>query len=169
MTDAQQLERIELDQTLQDELDARDAWIIAQQEYGRRLDQLKLLLGLPVDANIELDRRELEPLLAMTPPPEPEPPPERVPADAPIELVPPGREGASPFQLDPRLAVTLALKNRLDLRVAIGRVFDAQRNVVGFLSSQFETDYAAEYGVTFDNVSYEDANLAFFAAQPRVQ
>jgi outer membrane protein TolC len=128
MADAQQLERIELDQTLQDELDARDAWIVAQQAHARRLDAFKLLLGLPVDAEIELDQEELEPLAAIARAPETQGAPEDVPADAPIELVPPGRGGGL-MALDPRAAVVLALQNRLDLRVAVGRVFDSQRNV----------------------------------------
>jgi outer membrane protein TolC len=44
-------------------------------------------------------------------------------------VVPPGRAGGGPFELDPNDAVAIALENRLDLRVAVGRVFDAQRAV----------------------------------------
>lgn len=129
LADAQQLDRIQLDQTLQDELDARDAWVVSISAHERRLDEFKQLLGLPVDARIELDARELDPLTALAADLGPEPGPEDVPADAPIEIVPPGAEGAGPFELDPRLAVSLALEHRLDLRIAVGRVFDAQRAV----------------------------------------
>ena len=65
-------------------------------------------------------------MLKAEPVPE-EVPLEHVPADAPVLVVPPGREGAGPFELDPGKAVRLALENRLDLRVSVGRVFDAQR------------------------------------------
>lgn len=131
MADAQQLERIELDQTLQDELEARDSWIVAMQAHERRLDQLKLLLGIPVDAEIELDQGELAPLADILRREAPETPAEGegVPADAPIVIVPPSRAGRGPMEIEPREAVVLALQNRLDLRVAIGRVFDSQRAV----------------------------------------
>lgn len=129
LAEAQQLDRIQLDQTLQDELDARDAWVVSLSTHERRLDQFKQLLGIPVDARIELDARELEPLQALAVDSEPEPMAEDVPADAPIEIPAVGAAGAGPLELDPRLAVELALQHRLDLRVAVGRVFDAQRAV----------------------------------------
>ncbi len=128
MQEAQRLERIQLDQTRQDELDARDSWVEALTVHESRLDQFKQLLGLPVDAEIALDVKELEPLAAAFQPPA-QGEPERVAADAPIEIVPPSREGGGPLEMDPREAVLLALQNRLDLRIAVGRVFDAQRNV----------------------------------------
>jgi outer membrane protein TolC len=129
LADAQQLDRIQLDQTLQDELNARDAWIIALQEHARRLDGFKLILGLPTDARIELDQTELDPLFAMAAAFDAEPEAERVPADAPIVLAPLDAEGRGAYELDPQDAVLLALQNRLDLRVAVGKVFDAQRGV----------------------------------------
>jgi outer membrane protein TolC len=52
-----------------------------------------------------------------------------VPADAPVELIPPNREDAGPLELEEAVAIDLALENRLDLRVAVGEVFDAQRHV----------------------------------------
>ncbi len=55
---------------------------------------------------------------------------ETPPADAPVELVPPSDEGAGPLEIDESLAIQLALENRLDLQVAIGEVYDAQRQVV---------------------------------------
>src|SRR5690606_11248223 len=42
----------------------------------------------------------------------------------------PSREGAGPMELEQEVAVDLALKNRLDLRIAQGEVYDAQRSVV---------------------------------------
>jgi outer membrane protein TolC len=129
MAEAERLEGTQVDQTEQDELKARDAWVQAIRAYESRLDRFKLLLGLPVDADIQLDRAELERLVESTTFPAPAPQDVQVPADEPVVVVPPGREGAGPFELLAGDAVLLALQNRLDLRVAIGRVFDAQRNV----------------------------------------
>jgi outer membrane protein TolC len=126
MVEAQRLERIQKDQTQQDELDARDAWVQAITAYERALDRFKQLLGLPADAAITLDRTELEALMAAVPAPE-EVEPEHAAADAPVVVVPPGREGAGPLEPEPGVAVALAVENRLDLRVAVGRVLDSQR------------------------------------------
>jgi outer membrane protein TolC len=58
-------------------------------------------------------------------------PPEtqRVLADAPVVVTQPTREGGGPFELAPETAVIVALRHRLDLRVAIGRILDSQRGV----------------------------------------
>ena len=53
------LPEIQVDQALQDELRARNGWISAQQGFAAGLDGLKLLLGLPADAEISLDRDTL--------------------------------------------------------------------------------------------------------------
>ena len=109
-------------------------WISAVESYKSRMDSFKNLLGLPVDAAIELDRTDLETLVApasqliaqspaandtlaeQSTPAEHDIPP----ADAPIKLVPPSRADAGPLELDPRTAIQLALDNRLDLRTAQG-------------------------------------------------
>jgi outer membrane protein TolC len=128
--------QIEVDRALQDELQARQRWISAQQSYERRMDSFKVTMGLPTDADIELDRAELSRLaegvrdsllprrdpLATTE--------EALAADAPVTLVVPSREGAGPMELEVPVATDLALKNRLDLRIAQGEVYDAQRRVV---------------------------------------
>jgi outer membrane protein TolC len=46
---------LELDQIQQDVLKARDALVLAQKEYERSLDQLKLTLALPMASNFQLD------------------------------------------------------------------------------------------------------------------
>ncbi|MFP4352843.1 MAG: TolC family protein [Puniceicoccaceae bacterium] len=140
------LPEIQVDQALQDELRARNGWISARQDYQDGLDNLKILLGLPTDASIELDRRTLDRLA------------EAVkgvlpalgrgemengsggdvpPADAPIDLEPPDPEDRGPLEMDSEEAIILALANRLDLRVAEGGVYDAMRKVAvaadGFL------------------------------------
>ncbi len=128
--------QIEVDRALQDELQARQRWISAQQSYERSQDGFKLTLGLPVDADVELDRAELERLAQTVRDALPvrEDPliqtGEALPADAPVTLVVPSREGAGPMELEQGVAVDLALKNRLDLRIAQGEVYDAQRGVV---------------------------------------
>jgi outer membrane protein TolC len=139
LADSGDMEMVQVDQAVQDELRARNRWVLAMQGYERTLDEFKILLGLPVDANIELDRGELDRLVeaiseeivdlsrfAI------DPNEEVPPADAPIELEQPGREGAGRFEIDRVAATRLALENRLDLRVAQENVYDAQRNVVVF-------------------------------------
>lgn len=146
---AGRLPEIQVDQAVQQELSARDDWVQALQEHATTLDEFKVLLGLPPDAQIELDRDELNRLAqaaqrvlrgSSTPGPSTRPAAEdaRVPADAPvtlpttqdIQIIPPSMVGAGPYELPERLAIQLALDNRPDLRIAQGEVFDAQRRVV---------------------------------------
>ena len=136
LADAGELPEMEVDQARQDALSARNRWISAQLSYENQLDQLKVLLGLPADATLELDRAELDALsersrplidLAM----------ERmaaaegeVPAaDDPVDLEPASREGGGPLEIDESRAIGVAFGSRLDLRTSIGRIFDAQRSV----------------------------------------
>ena len=138
LADAGRLPEIQVDQAVQNELRARNRWILSNEQLENRLDAFKTAIGLPPDARIELDRTDLEQLRA---------PAERIideiasqaetdeskktpAADAPIELVPPSDENAGPLEIDESLAIQLALDNRLDLRAAIGSVYDAQRKVV---------------------------------------
>lgn len=132
------LPEIQVDQALQDELRARNGWISAQQDFAAGLDRLKLLLGLPTDAEISLDRDTLErladsvkaqlPALANDSLSDNET--ISVPkADAPIVLDPPNPEDRGPLEMDAAEAIVLALENRLDLRVAEGGVYDAMRAV----------------------------------------
>ena len=141
---------IQVDQAVQDELRARDRWIAAQQAYERDVDNFKLTLGLPTDAEIELEPAELTRLAeaaqaalervtrgdasltepSVTEDGQPQSRGLDVPsADDPVTLVPPSREDAGPFELDERVAIELALEHRLDLAVSAGEVFDAQRAV----------------------------------------
>ena len=138
LTDAGRATEIEVDQAVQKELSARNRWIVATESYKGRIDSFKSLIGLPPDAEIELDRTELDQLIAPTSKimadtaseEESSEDREAPPADATIELVAPGRENAGPFEMDESLAIELGLENRLDLRVAQGKVYDAQRVVV---------------------------------------
>jgi len=135
LADAGRLPEIQVDQAVQDELRARNSWISAQQSYERSLDSFKITLGLPTDAHVELDRNEFDVLLS-----DPrferylraDSESERVqvpPADAPVVLVPPSDVDAGPLELNEQDAILIALLNRLDLRIAVGEIVDAQRGV----------------------------------------
>ena len=147
LADAGQLPAIQVDQAMQDELRARNRWISAKLNYERQLDAFKLLLGLPPDAAMELDRGELdrqaeraaslvrnahqttlatrdEPVTA---------------TNAPVVLAEPSRKGAGRLEMEPDAAVRLALGNRLDLRTRVGQVLDAQRGVA-VAADQLRTD-----------------------------
>ncbi|HUW19734.1 MAG TPA: TolC family protein [Sedimentisphaerales bacterium] len=138
LADAGRLSEIQVDQAVQNELRARNGWISAIESYKSSLDSFKSSLSLPPDAEIELDRSELERLAApasqmvagLTDEKE-SPASESVPAaDVQVELAPPSREDAGPLEINEPEAVGLALDNRFDLRVAEGGVYDAQRAVV---------------------------------------
>jgi len=134
LAQAGRLPEIQVDQARQDELRARQRWVAAVQQYRRRLDAFKLTLGLPADADVELDQAELDRLLErvrrmFTVEPVDSAPATTPAADAPVELVPPGAGSAGPYELDASEAIRTALLNRLDMRVALGRVTDAQRTV----------------------------------------
>ncbi|MFH1741295.1 MAG: TolC family protein [bacterium] len=126
---------VEVDEAFQAELSARDRWVRARESHKRGLDQLKMLLGLPTDAEIELDQEELQRLSApsvdMSASGQQSDSGEETPsADTAIILEEPTRENAGPFELEESIAIQLAFENRLDLRTVQGRVYDAQRAVV---------------------------------------
>lgn len=54
--------RILVDEAEQSMLSAENSWVTAQQSYEQVLDQFKIRLALPTDADIELDPNELEAL-----------------------------------------------------------------------------------------------------------
>jgi len=138
LANAGRITEIEVDQSLQNELRARNRWVSAQELYKSRLDAFKRFLGLPPDAEIELDKSELDRLVAQVSKLMPDIAHEGIsnargdipPADEAIELVQPSREDAGPLEMDAPLAIRLGLENRLDMRVSLGRVYDAQRKVV---------------------------------------
>ena len=118
---------VEVNQTLQQELTARDRWISAKASYKNQLDSFKTTLGLPADADVELDRTDLNTLTKRA---------SEIVAKAGKDtstkenLVEPGKENAGPLEMDEAQAIKLALENRLDLKVMEGKVYDAQRAVV---------------------------------------
>lgn len=140
LANAGQLPEIDVDQALQRELTARTRWIAARQQYAAALDSFKVFLGLPADARIELDRGELARLraevetrldhLATAAQAALRTGVEVESADAPIILRDPNPAEAGPYELPEEQAIRIALHNRRDLQVVMGRVYDAQRAVV---------------------------------------
>jgi len=99
---AGRLPEFQVDQTRQSELAAKEGLQAAMQRYQQALDDFKLKLALPVEAEIVLAAEELDRLMV---------------ADEEPEA--PGREAA----------VQTALANRLDLKTAAERVEDAARRI----------------------------------------
>ncbi|NLF17076.1 MAG: TolC family protein [Lentisphaerae bacterium] len=135
LADSGRQQEYQFDQSVQDELRAREGWVQAQSTYQTNLDRFKVTLGLPPDASVELSEADLDALRQEA---------EGLsqgaevadyssgvpPADAPVTLQPPTREHAGPWELDEARAIALGLEHRPDLRVAQGRVEDAQRAVM---------------------------------------
>ena len=143
LADAGRLPELQVDQARQSELRARDRWIGAQQSQARAADSSRFAVGLTTDAGVEPDPAELARLVEgavrlRAPEPEAKPAGEAaVPgeaaaatgADAAIEIAPPDRVHRGPLELEERPALELAVDRRLDLRVAVGKVDDAQRKI----------------------------------------
>ena len=121
LAEAGRLPEIQVDQTIQDALRARDRWLKADQSYGRRLDGFKIRLGLPPDARMELDRTELSGLTETT---------GQSVTTQNSSLSETDHYQADFLELDEIQAVRTALTERLDLRIAQGDVYDRQRAVV---------------------------------------
>lgn len=60
LAEAGKLTDIQVDQAQQDELRSESRLLQLEESYGRQLDQFALLLGLPTETELELDRSELE-------------------------------------------------------------------------------------------------------------
>lgn len=106
LTEAGRLPAFQYDQTVQDELRARNRWIEAKEQYASQLDQFKFDLGLPPDARIELDDTILTELV-----------------DSLLN------EDYAESLPSTEIAVRTALENRLDLQIAQMRVTDAERKI----------------------------------------
>lgn len=136
MADAGRLQEYEFDQSYQQELAARNAWVAAQQSYQTTLEAFRTRIGLPPDARVEplpseLDalqtyaesfaRRSLEAYNDGKPVPA---------ADEDPVLVEPDNSNAGPMEIPLERALALALANRLDLQTVRDKVEDAQRAVL---------------------------------------
>ena len=95
--------RIDVDEAEQNVLKAQNNHVEAQQRYEQKLDEFKIRLSLPTDADIELDQNELNAL-------------EKI--------------GISDPDYTPAAAIETALLQRLDLANSIDQVDDAVRKVI---------------------------------------
>ena len=93
----------EVDQAEQEVLGARDGYVRARQTYKQQLDEFKIRLALPTDANVVLDQNELKAL-------------EKIGISEPE------------YALD--TAIETALIRRLDLATSMDRIDDALRKVM---------------------------------------
>lgn len=135
LADSGRQQEFQFDQSVQDELRAREGWVQSRAAHQSSLDRFKVTLGLPPDAAVKLSEADLDQLRARA---------EELcvgvevadysgkvpPADAPVTLLEPTREHAGPLELEEAEAVRLALESRPDLRVALSRVEDAQRAIM---------------------------------------
>lgn len=138
LADAGRIKEIDVDQAVQTELNARQRWISATQSYKRQLDSFKIFLGLPPDASVDLSPEDLKLLVDQYDDMIEKISEEsmqgdkiKVPsADAPVVLEAPDDEGAGPYEFTEEFAIAVALDKRMDLMSTLGKVFDAQRDVV---------------------------------------
>jgi outer membrane protein TolC len=163
LLDAGNLPAIQVDQSIQDELSARNRWVSARESYAGAMDAFKLQLGLPADSRIALDIGEFEQLSTTV---------SNVlhgataieygtnvpPADAAIVLEEPSNEYAGPLELAPLRAIRLALANRLDLRIAQGTVRDALRGIV-VAADRLKADVTLFGGARFTAADVSDFSL----------
>jgi len=113
LTDAGRLPAFQYDQTVQDELRARNRWIDAREQHASRLDRFTFDLGLPPDARIKLDDAILPELV------------DTLLADEPADEA--DYVTSAP---DQDIAIRFALENRLDLQIARMRTEDAARKIM---------------------------------------
>jgi outer membrane protein TolC len=95
--------QIDLDQAQQNLLDAQVRYLRNTQDYRNLLDEYKILLGLPIQANVELDYPEALARLA--------------------------EKGPQPIGLEEAQAIRVALSVRPDVLFEAAEVRDANRNV----------------------------------------
>ncbi len=133
---AGRMPEVQVDQTIQDALRSWDRLLSAQQTYGRLLDDFKLLLGLPPDANIELDKSEIDRLAQVDVKDDKDKLHQNSVAlggdelnDHELTALLP-EVSADQYMITEEEAIRLALDNRLDLRISQGQVYDQQRAVL---------------------------------------
>ncbi len=102
LADAGRLPPIQVDQARQRELQGRNRWVLARENYELALDQFKITLGLPTDANIALDPAELDRL---------------------------SEAGLVPVEVGLDDAIGQALRERLDLKTTYDQLQDAERRL----------------------------------------
>jgi outer membrane protein TolC len=101
--EAGRVDRFDVDEAEQSMLRAENSWVTAQQRYEQALDEFKIMLSLPTDADIGLDPNELEALK---------------------------EAGISEPNYTPEVAIETALARRLDLANSADMIDDAERKVM---------------------------------------
>jgi len=139
--EAGQARPFDVDEAEQQALNAENRWVQAQQSYERALDEFKVTLSLPPDAEIELDENELKALEE-------------------IGIIEPG------YELNE--AVETASLRRLDLANSRDRIDDAARKVVlaaDGLGIELNLFGSADVGSTpetdFDRLQFHRGNYSF--------
>ncbi|MCM8529394.1 MAG: TolC family protein [Lentisphaeraceae bacterium] len=132
MSEAGRLPDNQVSQAKQRELESRQNWVRAEEQYLRALDSFKLTLGLPTDCKIDLDRSILTNLNEkytkdLLPD---EKTSNYTEENGEINLIKPDRAGGGPLELEEADALMIALNKRLDLLVSQSRVEDAQRQII---------------------------------------
>ena len=134
LADAGRLPEIQVDQTHQNELKARQSWVSSTQAFQRSLDQFKLILGIPIDTKISLDpnlldrlKVDIQSMLESSVAISEQDDKSTAPQD-PLQLVPPSRHGG-PWEWSEDKALRTALESRGDLRSVLGGVHDAIRRI----------------------------------------
>ncbi len=124
--------QIQLDQAVQSELSARNSWITAQRSYQDAIDNFKLTLGLPMEADLGLDPTDLGRLSA---------------------------QGLAAVLISESRAAHVALERRLDHVNEVERLEDAQRTVnVAADDLRAALDVSAGVNVPFDQETAFDAD-----------
>jgi outer membrane protein TolC len=139
--EAGQARPFDVDEAEQQALNAENRWVQAQQSYERALDEFKVTLSLPPDAEIELDENELKALEE-------------------IGIIEPG------YELDE--AVETASLRRLDLANSRDRIDDTARKVelaADGLGIELNLFGSANVGSTpetdFDRLQFHRGNYSF--------
>jgi len=138
--EAGQARPFDVDEAEQQALSAENRWVQSQQSYERALDEFKVMLSLPTDAEIELDQNELKAL-------------------EDIGIIEPG------YDLDE--AIETAFLRRLDLLTSMDRTDDAARKVmVAAHNLGIELDLVGRAGVSstperdFDRLQFHQGNYS---------
>lgn len=133
--EAGRLDNIQVDQAKQNELNAKNQLVSVKQSLESSLDNLKVKLGLPVDARIVLDSGELKAL-----------------ADKLAGSLEADRRELN----DEEIAelVELALASRLDMRISVNRMEDAERQVL-IAKDDLRASIKLKGGASINNADYK--------------
>lgn len=116
----------EVEEIEQEQILARDAWILAKSDYEQLLDEFKLFIGIPPQLEVELDRNEFLAFTKLNP----------IPLDFSEEQA---IETAMALRPDVANAFDAVIQSERRARVA-GDLTRAELNLVGTVNQQRNTD-----------------------------